>query len=161
MEASVVSKRLREERSRESLQSLVPGVIWGFGALTYKCALMGKGHMSHMSQLHQQSWGHTAGLSLWMEAWEGAHGLECSRKMLQEEMGMRLNLLETTGLAPYPTEMALLLLISWTLSLPKRLSSAIYNEKAGVCYEGKEFCTHFWWILAFSTLFTSSSWRHL
>lgn len=119
LEASGVAKRLREERNSEPLQSLVTRTIWGFGALTYKSVLMGK---RHMSQFHQQSWCHTVELGLWMQAWEGAHGLECSRKLLQEEMRMNPNLLKTTGLAPYPIgEMPLLLLISWTCILAKKV----------------------------------------
>lgn len=144
------------EGNREPLPSLVTRVIWGFGALTYKSVLMGKGHMS---QLHQQNWCHTVELGLWMQAWEGAHGLE-----FKQEAASRGDEDETEPAGDHRSislpnrrnGFAALDLLNKQLAQKSKLWSAIYNEKAEVCYEGKEFCTQIWF-LAFSTPLTSSS----
>lgn len=78
-----------------------------------------------------------------MQAWQGAHGLQFSRKLLQREDEDETEPAgdHRSGSLPKRRNGFSALDLLNTQPAQKRLSSAIYNKKAEVSYEGKEFCT--------------------
>lgn len=104
----MAATRLRQERNREPLQSLVTGVISGFGALTYKSDRQRTRVPAAPAELISHSRAGPLDAGMGGSPWVGMQQ-EGSARGDEDEA----KLLETTGLAPYPTrEMCLLVLIS-------------------------------------------------